>query len=49
MLISICDGDPSSESRRISRDMSHKLNLYIILLLAIALSRPLTVVLVSAL
>ena len=49
MLISICDGDPSSESRRIGRDTSHELDLHVILLLAVAPSRPSTAVLVGAL
>ena len=40
MLVSIYDGDLSSESRRIGRDTSHKLDLHATLLLAVVPSRP---------
>jgi len=49
MLVSIYDGDLSSELRRIGRDTSYGLNLYTALLLAVALSRTSTIVLVGAL
>jgi hypothetical protein len=47
MLVSICDGDPISESHRIGRDTSHELDLHATLLLAVAPSRLSTAVLVG--